>query len=372
MRTTRGQSRSSRILRGSASKSSRSTHEVIASATARTTEPSLVERARSPRRWTGPSVHSRDRLRHALTPTAYGVRPAEAAARARAARAAPPGCAGGQASMQGTDQPTRSGAEATLELPSGTVTFLFTDIEGSTRLLAQLGNDAYTGGPPRPSADRPIRDRALARGRGRHPGRRVLRGVREHVRCGRLRTRRAASHGRRTCGPTARRSGSGWRSIPARPGSKARGYVGIEVHRAARIVAAAHGGQVLLSEAASTLAQDQLPDGVTLVELGEHRLKDLDRTERLFQLAHPELIREFPPLRTLDYRPNNLPVAGLGVRRPGGGAGGHRGPARDERGPAGHADRPGRQRQDPAGASRGRRSGRAAPRPGSSSSTSPR
>ena len=87
-----------------------------------------------------------------------------------------------------------------------------------------------------------------------------------------------------------------------------RGYVGIEVHRAARIMAAAHGGQILLSEAASAGTLDQLPDQAALVELGEYRLKDLDRTERLFQLTHPDLKRDFPPLRTLDYRPSNLPI----------------------------------------------------------------
>src|SRR4029077_4557162 len=69
-----------------------------------------------------------------------------------------------------------------------------------------------------------------------------------------------------------------------------------------------HGGQVLLSEAAAGLAQAQLPDGAGLIDLGEHRLKDLDRAERIFQLTHPALVRDFGPLRTPDQRPNNLPT----------------------------------------------------------------
>jgi predicted ATPase/class 3 adenylate cyclase len=84
-------------------------------------------------------------------------------------------------------------------------------------------------------------------------------------------------------------------------------YVGTDVHRAARVAAAGHGGQVLLSEATSTLVGNQLPTGVELRALGEHRLKDL-RPERLFQLVIGGLRTDFPPIRSLDRRPNNLPT----------------------------------------------------------------
>jgi predicted ATPase/class 3 adenylate cyclase len=84
-------------------------------------------------------------------------------------------------------------------------------------------------------------------------------------------------------------------------------YVGADVHRAARVAAAGHGGQVLLSETTSALVADQLPAGVTLLGLGEHRLKDL-RPERLCQLLVDGLRTEFPPIRSLDRRPNNLPT----------------------------------------------------------------
>jgi predicted ATPase len=85
-------------------------------------------------------------------------------------------------------------------------------------------------------------------------------------------------------------------------------YFGPPVNRAARLLSAAHGGQVLLSLAAQELVRDQLPAGTSLRDLGEHRLKDLFRPERVFQLSAPELPSEFPPLRTLDAYRNNLPL----------------------------------------------------------------
>jgi predicted ATPase/class 3 adenylate cyclase len=85
-------------------------------------------------------------------------------------------------------------------------------------------------------------------------------------------------------------------------------YFGPAVIRSERIMAVGHGGQVLLSGASAALVADQLPEGATLVDLGAHRLKDLGRPEQLFQLVHPALAREFPPLATPDRRPNNLPT----------------------------------------------------------------
>jgi predicted ATPase len=84
-------------------------------------------------------------------------------------------------------------------------------------------------------------------------------------------------------------------------------YFGAPLYRCARLMATAHGGQTVLSGATAELVQDQLPGG-RLRDLGEHRLKDLARPERVFQLLHPDLPGAFPPLRTLDARPHNLPV----------------------------------------------------------------
>jgi predicted ATPase/class 3 adenylate cyclase len=85
-------------------------------------------------------------------------------------------------------------------------------------------------------------------------------------------------------------------------------YFGPPLNRAHRLMSAAHGGQVLISQATQQLLRDTLPPLVTLLDMGEHRLKDLSQPERIFQLVAPGILSEFPPLRTLEGRPNNLPV----------------------------------------------------------------
>ncbi len=85
-------------------------------------------------------------------------------------------------------------------------------------------------------------------------------------------------------------------------------YYGTAINRAARLMSIAHGGQILLSNATAELVREQLPANVALRDLGEHRLKDLDRPEHVFQLIHPDLPSEFPPLKSLDSFPNNLPI----------------------------------------------------------------
>src|SRR6202521_2742007 len=96
----------------------------------------------------------------------------------------------------------------------------------------------------------------------------------------------------------------------ARPASAASGgdYVGFEVSRAARIAAAAHGGQVLISDTTESLVRDALAPGLTLRDLGEHRFKDLVRPQRIYQLLVDGLPDSFPTLRSLDSTPNNLPT----------------------------------------------------------------
>jgi predicted ATPase len=175
------------------------------------------------------------------------------------------------------------------QLPSGTVTFLFTDVEGSTRLLHEFGAEGYAA--------------AL----GEH--RRLLREA-------------FAAHG----GVEVDTQGDAFfYAFPTAPGALAaaadatealapgpiqvrigvhtgtphltgEGYVGADVHRAARIAAVGHGGQVLVSSATRSLVDGEVTD------LGEHRLKDLSAPERIYQLGYTE----FPPLRSL-YR-TNLPV----------------------------------------------------------------
>ena len=87
-------------------------------------------------------------------------------------------------------------------------------------------------------------------------------------------------------------------------------YFGPAMNRAARIMAAGHGGQVLLSAAAAVIVEDRLPSGAQLRDLGTHRLKDLTLPEHLYQLVHQDIDTEFPTPITLDARPNNLPLQG--------------------------------------------------------------
>jgi predicted ATPase len=175
------------------------------------------------------------------------------------------------------------------ELPRGTVTFLFTDIEGSTRLLRELG-DAY--------ADVLAEHRRLLREAfDRHGGVEVdTQGDAFFIAFARASDAVAAAEdGRRALEPGPVRVRIGIHS--GEPVVTAEGYVGLDVHRAARIASAAHGGQVLLSQSARDLA-----GRADLRDLGEHRLKDLTAPERIWQLGDAE----FPRLKTL-YQ-TNLPV----------------------------------------------------------------
>jgi predicted ATPase len=88
----------------------------------------------------------------------------------------------------------------------------------------------------------------------------------------------------------------------------ATGYVGLDVHRAARICSAGHGGQVLVSQTTRELIGGDLPDGLALRDLGEHRLKDLSTPHRLFQVLIAGMPADFPPLKTLETSPTNLPA----------------------------------------------------------------
>jgi predicted ATPase/class 3 adenylate cyclase len=180
------------------------------------------------------------------------------------------------------------------DLPGGTVTFLFTDVEGSTRLLHELGTDRYA--------------HALAEHR------RVLRetfsahgGVEVDTQGDAFfvafptapEAVRAAAQAMEelSLGPIQVRIGI----HTGTPHLGEEGYVGVDVHRAARIAAAGHGGQVLIS--ASTAA---LLGSGELRDLGEHRLKDLTQPQPLYQLVLPGLETEFPALKTLENRPTNL------------------------------------------------------------------
>ncbi len=191
-------------------------------------------------------------------------------------------------------------------LPTGTVTFLYSDIVGSTRLVQQLG-DRYA----EMLADYRRLIRATVRERTGHEV--SLQGDACLVVFPRARDAVAAAvAAQRTIAGFPWLEGAALRvrmglhtGEPLRVGND---YVGIDVHHATRIGSSGHGGQILLSEATRILVQDNLPEGISLRDLGVHRLKDLAHPQRLFQIVTADLPSDFPALQSPDRIPNNLPA----------------------------------------------------------------
>jgi predicted ATPase/class 3 adenylate cyclase len=196
------------------------------------------------------------------------------------------------------EAPTRT------DLPTGTVTFLFTDIEGSTRLLDRLG-PSYSH--VLETHQRLLRDAFRARGGLELTTEGdsffvVFPSASEAVAAAIEAQRRVSGYEWPEDAPVRVRMG-----VHTGEGTLgADNYVGVDVHRAARIASAGHGGQVVASSATAPLIEHV--EGITLRDLGEHRLKDLPMPERLFQVLADGLQSEFPALRSMDARPNNLPV----------------------------------------------------------------
>ena len=192
------------------------------------------------------------------------------------------------------------------DLPTGTITLLFTDIEGSTQLLQQLG-DGYS--------------ELLT------SCRELLRSVFQGQLGFEVDTQGDAIFAvfpRASDGLSA--AVAAQRSIAAHswpqgvtlrvrmglhtgePSRVTEGYVGLDVHRAARVMSAAHGGQVLLSQTTRDLLPPDGAEGVSLRDLGDYRLKDFEQAMRLYQVVIAGLPAEFPPLKTQGIRPATLPV----------------------------------------------------------------
>ena len=189
-------------------------------------------------------------------------------------------------------------------LPTGLVTFLFTDIEGSTRLLQQLGS-RY--------GEALAQQRSLLRAAfGHWHGYEVdtqgdaffvaFTSAVDALACA-AEAQRALAVAEWPDGAVVRvRMGL----HTGEPEVAAGGYVGLDVHRGARICSAGHGGQILLSQPTYELVRDGLPDGVTLLDVGEHRLRDVQQPEHLYQAVLAELPQEFPPLKAV--RAQTLPI----------------------------------------------------------------
>lgn len=192
--------------------------------------------------------------------------------------------------------------------PAGaTLTFVFSDIEGSTRLEQAIGTVAYGAIRER---HRALLRAAFAAHGGEEQGTEgdsffvVFRSARGAIAAA-LAAQRALAAEPWPEGAEVRVR-MGVHSGEAR--THAGSLLGIDINRAARIAAVAHGGQVLVSEVARSLVRDEGQAGISFRDLGSHRLKDLDQPEQLHQLVADGLRGEFPPLRTIDARPNTLPA----------------------------------------------------------------
>src|SRR5947199_3410717 len=182
-------------------------------------------------------------------------------------------------------------------LPSGTVTFLFTDIEGSTRLWATQ-HDAMRASLAR-------HDALLRQSIEAHGGH-VFKTAGDAF-CASFATAtsavEAALDAQRALRAERWPEGAAIRARMALHTGAAEirdgDYFGPPLNQVARLLAAGHGGQTLVSEITHDLCRDRLPAGTTLKSLGEHTLKDLARRETVFQLCHPDLPQAFPPLKTL-------------------------------------------------------------------------
>ena len=188
------------------------------------------------------------------------------------------------------------------ELPAGTVTFLFTDLEGSTRLW-ELYPDAMKAALAR--HDALLREAVEAHagsivkmtGDGAHA---VFTSARDALDAAVRVQQRLGSMVWEDTEPLKVRMGLHTAEAEMRDGD----YFGSEVNRAARLMNIAHGGQIVVSAATALLSEAA---GIELRELGEHRLAGLSRPERVWQVCAAGLDSEFPPLRSLDARPGNLP-----------------------------------------------------------------
>ncbi len=194
-----------------------------------------------------------------------------------------------------------------MKMPDGIVTFLFTDIEGSTRLWEDAPDammDALRLHDENIDAAVSQHGGVSVKPRGEGDSRFVVFGMAEDAVAAAADVQRMlASVEWPTPRPLRVRA-----SVHTGPAELDLGdYYGSTVNRAARLRAIAHGGQTVLSSATFELVQDRIPAGITLVDLGRHRLKDLTRPEHVYQLNVDGLDQVFPPLVSIDVVPNNIP-----------------------------------------------------------------
>ena len=197
---------------------------------------------------------------------------------------------------------------ASAQLPTGTVTFLFTDVEGSTRLWERHPKQMRRALARHDQLIESLvaqHEGAVVRPRGEGDSRfAVFSRASDAVAAAAAIQQAVYEEPWPTESPLRVRMALHTGEADVRDGD----YYGSDVNRCARLRQAGHGGQTLLSETTSALVRDALPPGAALRELGEHRLKDLLRAEHVFALALDRVPADFPPLLTLDTLPHNLPV----------------------------------------------------------------
>jgi predicted ATPase/class 3 adenylate cyclase len=191
--------------------------------------------------------------------------------------------------------------------PSGTVTFLLTDLEGSTRMWEQ---DPVAMKTAMVRHDE-ILEKAIAANNGFVFSRMgdgmaaAFATARDAVTAAAAFQQALAAEAWRTASPLRARVGLHTDEAVIVDDT---GYASLPINRCSRLMTAAHGGQIVVSGATEMLMRGQLPDGFELVDLGEHRLRDLGRPTRIFQMNRDGDRQEFPALRTLDSFPGNLPA----------------------------------------------------------------
>lgn len=201
--------------------------------------------------------------------------------------------------------PERRG-DASVRPPERTETYLFTDIEGSTRLLQALGErfSQVLVDQRRLLLDAAARHGGVERGNAGDGSLVVFASARAAVLAAAEAQRALAGHAWPEGAAVRVRMGMHSGESPVADEV----YAGLDVFRAARIAAAGHGGQVLVSDVTARLVERDLADGLSLRDLGVHALKDLERPERIWQVEIAGVANAFPALKSLDVHPGNLPA----------------------------------------------------------------
>lgn len=205
----------------------------------------------------------------------------------------------------GTRRPAGQYVQGVNPLPTGTVTFVFTDIEGSTHIVERLGDAAFS--EVLEQHHRLVRGAFQAGVEIRSEGDAffyVFASAQDALAAAIAAQRSLAAHAWPTGGTVRVRIGV--HTGEGRLGGD--DYVGLDIHRAARVSASGHGGQILATARTRAEAGEAEAGDITFRDMGMHHFKDISEPERIFQVSAPDLDSSYPPIRSLEATPNNLPA----------------------------------------------------------------